>query len=113
MTLAASKGQLVTARRDGAQIEQEGRQTMALKQRFPIGMKFCETRGRGKRAESREYVIVDVLRTYNSKNQIVSLRYVTECDFMGQKLINKDVLDTTIAKLLHREGRELPVEIAT
>ena len=60
--------------------------------RFSIGTKFMS---RGKVCE-----VVDIHRTYNNKNEIVSLRYVGEHIFLGQSIKTYDILDTTIARNL-------------
>jgi hypothetical protein len=85
---------------------------MALTQRFKIGLKFTERRGKGSKAIAREHEIIDVLRTYNSADELVSLRYVTKHKLLGQDVICRDVVDATIAICLAKEGRTLPQEEA-
>lgn len=63
-----------------------------LEQRFQIGQQF-KTRGK----VPRLCTVVDVLRTFNSANELVSLRYVATHEFMGQTMTDRDVCDTTIA----------------
>lgn len=59
---------------------------------FPIGTEF-KTRGKfPKRCK-----VVDILYTYNSKNELVQTRYVSEHTFMGQTLRDSNVGETTIA----------------
>lgn len=58
---------------------------------YPIGTKF-KTRGKAPRI----CTVVDVLRTYNSKNELVSVRYVASHNFMGQEVFDRDVVGTTI-----------------
>lgn len=65
---------------------------MTTTQRFQIGQQF-KTRGKAPRL----CTITDVLRTYNSADELVSLRYVATHEFMGQTLTSRDVCDTTIA----------------
>lgn len=60
--------------------------------RFKIGTKF-KTRGK----YPRECTVVDILKTYNSKGELVEIRYVTTHEFMGQTVIDKNVVDATIA----------------
>lgn len=63
-----------------------------MKQRFSIGTKY-QSRGKVKRI----CTVVDVLKTYNSKDELVSIRYVSSHDFMGQQVLDRDVVDATIA----------------
>jgi hypothetical protein len=62
------------------------------KEIFPIGTKF---KSRGK--HPRECTVVDIFKTYNSKDELVSVRYVAEHQFMGQTVTDTNVLHTTIA----------------
>jgi hypothetical protein len=61
-------------------------------QRFQIGTQFT---ARGK--HPRLCTVVDILRTFNSKDELVCVRYVATHEFMGQTLTERDVCDTTIA----------------
>jgi hypothetical protein len=68
---------------------------MAIKQsdaRFSIGTKY-QTRGK----QPRTCTVVDILRTYNSKGELVKVRYVATHELMGQTVTDHDVIDTTIA----------------
>lgn len=65
---------------------------MSLTQRFGIGTKY---RTRGK--YGRDCVVIDVLRTYNSADELVKLRYVSTHEFCGQTLTDHDVVDVTIS----------------
>lgn len=47
--------------------------------------------------------VVDIYTTYNSQGEKVSTRYVSEHDFLGQKIRNYDVADATIARNIIRE----------
>lgn len=67
--------------------------------RFTIGTKFV--RRQTKRSDI--CTIVDILKTYNSKNELVDVRYVADCEFCGQTLTYNDVGDTTVAKGLIKE----------
>ncbi len=60
---------------------------------YDIGTEFI---GTGKHASVE--TVVDVLMTYDSKNSLVKLRYVTSHKFLGQTIMNRDVLSSTIAK---------------
>ena len=73
---------------------------MSTQQRFPIGQKYTITR----KGYSREYEIVDVLKTYNSAGELVRLRYVAQFELMGQKVTDWDVVDTTIAIALSKQA---------
>ena len=61
--------------------------------RFAIGTTF-KTRGK----HPRECTVVDIYKTYNSANELVEFRYVAEHYFMGQKITDRHVGDTTIAR---------------
>lgn len=71
---------------------------MSLEARFSIGTKY-QTRGK----VPRLCVVVDILKTYNSAGELVSIRYVSEHKFLGQTISDRDVLDTTIAMGLIRD----------
>lgn len=60
--------------------------------KFPIGTRF-HARGKNKRINT----IVDIYKTYNSKNELVMIRYVSTHDFMGQIVTDYDVIETTVA----------------
>lgn len=59
--------------------------------KFPIGTRY-ETRGKVKRV----CTVTDIMRTFNSANELVSIRYVSTHEFMGQIVISHDVVETTI-----------------
>jgi len=61
---------------------------------YPIGTRF-ETRGR---RHPRLSTVVDVLRTYNSKGELVRVRYVATHELAGRLVTDYDVVATTIAK---------------
>jgi hypothetical protein len=63
-----------------------------MEQRFKIGTLF-KTRGK----HSRLCIVTDIHKTYNSKNELISIRYVATHEFAGQTVTNYDVCDTTIA----------------
>lgn len=60
---------------------------------FAIGTKF-KAGGKVKRL----CTVVDIHRTYNSKNELVKVRYVATHDFMGQTITDRDVVATTIKR---------------
>jgi len=76
-------------------------------QRFPIGLKFMPRNLK----YPKEETIVDCLKTYNSKGDLVDLTYVTEHEFMGQKVRRGCVSDTHIAMSLQSQGRNIEDEI--
>jgi hypothetical protein len=65
---------------------------MERQPKFTIGTQF-KTRGK----HPQLCTVVDILKTYNSKGEMVMLRYVAEHNFLGQTVIDKDVVETTIA----------------
>lgn len=70
-------------------------------QRFPIGMTY-EGKRFPKAKEFTTYKVTDVLRTFNSANECVSIEYVVEHSFAGQ-FVTERVVDTTIARKLTNE----------
>ena len=42
--------------------------------------------------------VVDVLKTYNKDGELVRTRYVSEHEFLGQTVIDRDVCETTILR---------------
>ena len=59
---------------------------------FPIGTVF-KTRGKNPRV----CTVVDILKTYNSANELVRIRYVATHTLMGKTVTDHDVCRTTIA----------------
>ena len=59
---------------------------------FEIGTEF--TRCGKQYAET----VVDVITWTNSSGEIVGRRYVAVHDFCGQRVLDRDVLETTIAR---------------
>lgn len=41
--------------------------------------------------------VVDILKTYNNAGELVKIRYVASHEIAGQTILDKDVVDTTIA----------------
>lgn len=56
-----------------------------------IGTKY---QNRGKRKDI--CTVIDILKTYNNAGDLVQTRYVAEHTFMGQQVIERDVVATTI-----------------
>lgn len=73
-----------------------------MKHRFPIGTQY---KPQGKHAKVT--TVIDQLTTTNAMGVVVSLRYVTQHEFLGQKVTNVDVVDTTIARGLLPEYQHL------
>jgi hypothetical protein len=73
-----------------------------LKARFPIGTQYLT---RGKRKDL--CTVVDILKTYNNAGELVNIRYVTEHEFCGQMVRDRDVVDPTIAMNLTPEFQHL------
>lgn len=63
-----------------------------MKAKFPIGTTF-KTRGK----HPRLCKVTDIWRTYNDAGELVSIRYVAEHEFMGRAIVDRDVVETTIA----------------
>lgn len=61
--------------------------------KFNIGQQY-KTMGK----QSKICTIVDIHKTYDSKGEMVKLRYVSEHEFCGQTLKDEDVVETTIAR---------------
>lgn len=62
-------------------------------QRFPVGTQYMSS---GK--NPRLCTVVDVYVTRNLAGEMVAMRYVSEHDLMGNKVLDYDVVDVTIAK---------------
>ena len=61
---------------------------------YPIGTQY--------KTVTRKYpyvcTVTDILRTYNSRDELVKVRYVAQHDFAGQPVTDSDVLPITIAR---------------
>lgn len=64
-----------------------------ITQRYEIGQQYIAS---GKRKDI--CTIVDIYKTYNSKNELVKIGYVTEHKFLGQTIKEYDVPQATIAR---------------
>jgi len=60
--------------------------------KFKIGQKF-KTRGKQKHI----CTVTDIYKTYNSKNELVRVRYAAVHEFLGQQVTDHNVTETTIA----------------
>jgi hypothetical protein len=56
-----------------------------------IGTKYV---ARGKRKDV--CTVIDIHKTYNNAGELVKTRYVSEHNFLGQKVTDHDVVATTI-----------------
>ncbi len=65
---------------------------------YRIGTKF-KTRGK----VPRLCTVTDILKTYNSRGELVETRYVATHEFMGQAITDRDVVNVTIARGLVSE----------
>ena len=66
---------------------------------YAIGTQFTLKRGK---SPAKDCTIVDHLFTYNSKGELVKMRYVTKHLFCGQWVFDYDVVHTTIAMAIGR-----------
>ncbi len=62
-----------------------------MEAKYKIGTQYM-TRGRYKKL----CTVSDILKTYNHKGELVSIRYVSLHSFMGQVIADYDVVDATI-----------------
>lgn len=67
---------------------------------YPIGTKFSR-RVSAKRTDV--CTVTDILRTYNSANELVKVRYIAVHNFFGQMVADYDVCAVTIARNLISE----------
>jgi len=68
---------------------------------YEIGSKF-KTRGK----YPKECTVVDILRTYNSDNILIKVRYVATYNYCGELITDSDVPGTTIAMGLIAEEKK-------
>lgn len=62
--------------------------------KFKAGTKFkpiC-------RKHAQVCTVTDILKTYNLANELVKVRYVASHEFLGQTVIDNDVVETTISR---------------
>lgn len=69
-----------------------------MNQRFKIGQKYIL---RGKRQDI--CTVIDIHKTFNNAGELVKLRYVSQHNFIGQKMTDYDVTDTAIARGISNE----------
>ena len=67
---------------------------------YEIGTKFI---AQGKRKDVE--TVTDILKTYNSKNELVKIEYIVEHDFLNQKVTH--VICETTLKMAEIQGRIL------
>jgi hypothetical protein len=60
---------------------------------YPIGTKFMSI---GK--YPKECTVIDVLKTYNSKNELIEVSYNAVHNFLGQEVIQKYLPEASIAR---------------
>ena len=66
--------------------------------RFDIGTVFTT-----RHEHPRVCTVTNILRTYDITGTLVRVRYIAAHEFMGQLVINSDVVDATIALGLRKE----------
>lgn len=59
--------------------------------KYEIGQQY-KTRGKS----PRTCTVTDILKTYNHKNELTQIRYVSTHEFCGQKVTNNDVVEASI-----------------
>ena len=67
-----------------------------MTQDIAIGTQFL--RSRGKHNNNRVETVVDILKTYNNAGELVRTRYAASHGFLGQTIIDTDIVATTILK---------------
>lgn len=60
---------------------------------YAIGTKYLSS-GKNKATHTVE----DILKTYNEAGDLVKVRYVTSHTFLGQRVLDHDVCEVTIAR---------------
>lgn len=61
--------------------------------KFEIGQQY-KTMGK----HPRVCTVIDIHKTYDSKGEMVKLRYVSQHEICGQLVIDTDVVETTILR---------------
>tara|TARA_R110000851_G_scaffold11492_2_gene40277 strand:+ start:215 stop:427 length:213 start_codon:yes stop_codon:yes gene_type:complete len=67
-----------------------------MAQDIALGTQFI--RSRGKHNNNQVETVVDILKTYNTAGELVRTRYAASHDFLGQTVIDTDIVSTTILK---------------
>jgi hypothetical protein len=62
-----------------------------MENKYAIGQQF-KTRGKSPRI----CTVIDVLKTYNSKGELVKIRYVATHEVLGQIVTDYEIPETTI-----------------
>ncbi len=73
------------------------RYNLIMENKYSIGTHYT-TRGKNPRI----CTVVDILKTYNSKGDLVRVRYVSTHQFAGQTVTDYDVIPATIARGLNK-----------
>ena len=76
---------------------QQSAESIKRQEVYPIGLKFTMKRGK---QSSRECEIIDHLTTTNAAGEVVKFRYAIAYDFMGQRMVDRDIVKTTIDRAL-------------
>jgi len=64
-----------------------------MEARFHIGTEY-KTQGK----HPKLCTVIDILKTYNIRGELVQIRYVATHDCLGQTVTDRDVVDATIAR---------------
>lgn len=63
---------------------------------FSVGTQYVEKRKHG----TRECTVIDILYTFHADGTFSHYRYVVRYEYLGQTMIDKDVVDVTIQKAM-------------
>lgn len=74
---------------------------MIAREDIKIGLKFIRPHTKRKDVET----ITDILKTYNSKGELVRTRYVATHDFMGQMITDGDIVIVSIQRAEYGENK--------
>jgi hypothetical protein len=70
---------------------------VTIEQKYPVGTVFTKRVAKG---VTQECTVVDFEVTRNLAGEIVRARYVTSHSFLGQTILERDVVQTTIDRAL-------------
>ena len=73
-----------------------------MKTKYSIGTEFIKVGRKNKNS----WVVRDILITRDSSDTIVKIRYLCEGTFLGQSMMDDDVVETTIARGLLNPKKE-------
>lgn len=62
-----------------------------MRHEFPVGTKYTDRKG-------RNCEVIDIHKTYNLAGELVKIRHVVSYTFLGQIVIDSDVVHATIAR---------------